>query len=104
MPSLEWIGYLPTAVSAVHALIAVVNLCRRGTADCPDTGREAIAGPVVLKRCGGAAREVVVVRVELAVDTEMVVRIEVARAADALAAVGAGAGSGPAAGGERGPW
>ncbi|MFI8503475.1 hypothetical protein ACIGFK_33940 [Streptomyces sp. NPDC085524] len=104
MPSLEWIGYVPTAVSAVHALVAVVNLCRRGTAGRPGTSREAIVEPVVPKQCGGAPLEVAVVRVELAVGTEIVVRIEVAGVADAPAAIGAGTGSGPAAGGEPGPW
>lgn len=104
MPSLEWIGHVPTAVSAVHALVALASLCRRSTAGRPDTRRDAVAEPVVPKQCGGAAEEVVVVRVEVTVDTEIMVRLEVAAATGASAGVGAGTGCGPAAGGERGPW
>ncbi|REK84646.1 hypothetical protein DY245_42040 [Streptomyces inhibens] len=95
-PSLEWTGYLPAAVSAVHALGSLVRLCWERSPVGGKTRRSRAAeGPWDCEgRCWCVAG-VPVVRVDVAAEVPVMVRIAVA--------VGP-AGSGATAGGEPGPW
>lgn len=104
MPSLEWFGHVPTAVSAVHALVALVSLCRRSPAGHRSARPGATAKPAVQEQCACGA-QVAAVLVEVAVDAGVVVRVAVDARTPAGVAAPAGAGAGgPAIGGERGPW
>lgn len=93
-PSLEWTGYVPAAVSAVHALGALARLCRQSAVSWKTTRSQASRG-TRKARHSQLVTQVLVVRWEIAeVGTvEAEITVDVAPAA-----------SGRAAGRERGPW
>ncbi|MFD9303027.1 hypothetical protein ACFWCB_10185 [Streptomyces sp. NPDC060048] len=90
-PSLEWLGHGPAAVSAVHALVVLVRLCRRSLLNRKDT-RSQTAGERTEEELSLSG--FVVVRVDVAAEARVDVRVTVAAAPGAAAV----------AGGERGPW
>lgn len=91
-PFLEWTGYIPAAVSAVHALGALVRVWRQKSAS-----REAVQSDAVLQAPGreDQAESVPVADIDAPCSAGVVMRIEL------TVRVVAGA---TTADSERGPW
>lgn len=75
-PSLEWTGYVPAAVSAVHALGALVHRYRPGAVRWR-ARRVQVAGGSGKARRGRCVSRVLVVRVDIPEEGAVTVRLSV---------------------------
>lgn len=92
--SLDWIGHVPAAVSAVHALVVLVQLRQQRFIGRKTARPRAPRSPRNEEGGCGCMADVVLARVDVTAQGVVGVRV----------AVGAATGARPAAGGERGPW